>query len=177
MWLVAALALSSITITCSALIDSCLISLPIPTLLTALTAMTAGHHLVIITGANRGFGASVAHTYLDNSNASAVSYVLVGRSQDGLQKVLDGLKQKGTTSNIAVNGLVVANVDLADTTTLDTNLARIQEASKQLRDESIQAKVLCNKRERERPPRARFSMKRVSTYTAVFSPCNRCQRF
>ncbi|KAF9901967.1 hypothetical protein EC991_005457 [Linnemannia zychae] len=107
--------------------------------------MTAGHHIVIITGANRGFGASVAHTYLDSSDASAVSYILVGRNQDGLQTVLDSLKQKGASSNIAVKGIVVANVDLADTTTLDANLARVQEAAKQLRDESIQAKTTITK--------------------------------
>ncbi|KAF9080624.1 hypothetical protein BGX23_001883 [Mortierella sp. AD031] len=107
--------------------------------------MTAGHHLVIITGANRGFGASVAHTYLKHSGASAVSYVLVGRNQEGLQKVLDDLKQTGSTSNVAVKGLVIANVDLADTDSLNANLAKIQEATKQLRDESTQSKAVITK--------------------------------
>ncbi|KAH7047267.1 sepiapterin reductase [Linnemannia elongata] len=107
--------------------------------------MTAGHHLIIITGANRGFGASVANTYLESSEASALSYVLVGRNQEGLQKVLDTLKQTGDSSNVTVNGLVVANVDLADTNKLDANLARIQEAAKQLRDESIRSKSIITK--------------------------------
>jgi sepiapterin reductase len=106
--------------------------------------MTEGHHLIIITGANRGFGASIAHTYLESSQASTLSYVLVGRNQAGLQNVLDALKQTGASSNITVKGLVVANVDLADTDTLDANLTRIQEAAKHLRDESLQSTVLIN---------------------------------
>lgn len=108
--------------------------------------MTAEHHLIIITGANRGFGASVAHTYLESSEVSTLSYVLVGRNQAGLQTVLDTLKQTGASSNVTVKGLVVANVDLADTDKLDANFSRIQEAAKQLRDESLQSKVLDHQR-------------------------------
>ncbi|KAF9931546.1 hypothetical protein FBU30_009931 [Linnemannia zychae] len=107
--------------------------------------MAAEHHLVIITGANRGFGASVAKTYLESSEAPTISYVLIGRNQEGLQKVLDDLVLTGASSNIAVKGAIISNVDLADTEKLDSNLVRIQEAAKKLRDESVQTKNIVSK--------------------------------
>lgn len=110
------------------------------------SSMTSAHHLVVITGANRGFGASVAHSYLRHSGASAISFVLVGRNEQGLATVLHALQEEARTSSgaVTVKGVVVGNVDLADTEHLEKNLERIQVAVAQLRDEASQYKV-CDK--------------------------------
>ncbi|KAG0254718.1 hypothetical protein BG011_005553 [Mortierella polycephala] len=98
------------------------------------------HHLVIITGANRGFGASAAHSYIAHSSANAVSFVLVGRTQQGLDNVLSKLQEAGSQAGVTVKGRVIANVDLADVASLDNNLARIQAAASELRKESVEYK-------------------------------------
>ncbi|KAF9186803.1 hypothetical protein BGZ51_001599 [Haplosporangium sp. Z 767] len=103
------------------------------------------HHLVIITGANRGFGASSAHSYITHSNANAVSFVLVGRTQQGLDNVLNKLEETGSQTGVTVKGRVVANVDLADVASLDNNLARIQAAASELRKESVENKNIITK--------------------------------
>ncbi|KAF9355454.1 hypothetical protein BGX26_006499 [Mortierella sp. AD094] len=107
--------------------------------------MSLDHHLVIITGANRGFGASIAHSYVTHSGANAFSFVLVGRSQKGLEDVLSQLKHSASGSNVEVKGLVVGDVDLADIEKLDSNLSRIQAAATKLRQESVQAKRIITK--------------------------------
>ncbi|KAF9991589.1 hypothetical protein BGZ80_005732 [Entomortierella chlamydospora] len=107
--------------------------------------MSLSHHLVIITGANRGFGASVAHSYVTHSGANAISFVLVGRNQKGLEEVLSQLQHNASGSNVEVKGLVVGDVDLADIEKLDSNLPRIQAAATELRQESIQAKKIVTK--------------------------------
>ncbi|KAF9153171.1 hypothetical protein BGX21_001507 [Mortierella sp. AD011] len=107
--------------------------------------MSLNHHLVIITGANRGFGASTAHSYVTHSGANAVSFVLVGRNQKGLEEVLSQLQHNASGSNVEVKGLVVGDVDLADIEKLDSNISRIQAAATELRQESIQAKKIVTK--------------------------------
>ncbi|KAI1314636.1 hypothetical protein EDD11_001935 [Mortierella claussenii] len=102
----------------------------------------SSHHLVVITGANRGFGASVAHSYVQHSGAHTVSFVLVGRNQQGLDRVLSDLKQN---SAIAVRGLVVADADLGNIETLDNNLTRIQAAAADLRQNALQSKIIIDK--------------------------------
>ncbi|KAF8924092.1 sepiapterin reductase [Dissophora ornata] len=104
--------------------------------------MSANHNLVIITGANRGFGASVAHSYVAHSGADAVSFVLVGRNEDGLLQVMTELKHLSAGNNVVVKGSVVGNVDLADVDMMDQNLGRIQAAVVQLRREAAESK--CN---------------------------------
>ena len=101
--------------------------------------MTSEHHLVVITGANRGFGASAAHSYVAHSGAHKVSFVLVGRNQQGLQSVLDSLPS--SNKDVSVKGLVVANVDLAQADQLEKNLLRIEEAISAIRNESLLSKV------------------------------------
>ncbi|KAF9428731.1 hypothetical protein BGZ94_001266 [Podila epigama] len=100
--------------------------------------MTSAHHLVLITGANRGFGASVARSYLNHSGASTISFILVGRNEQGLTTVLRDLEQNAGT--VAVKGIVIGNVDLADTEALEHNLERIRAAAAQLREAALQAK-------------------------------------
>ncbi|KAG0368746.1 sepiapterin reductase [Gamsiella multidivaricata] len=107
--------------------------------------MSSHHHLVIITGANRGFGASVAHSYVANSGADTVSFVLVGRNQQGLDSVLTSLRKLTSENNVAVKGAIVGDVDLADMERLDNNLVRIQAAVTELRNESIQSKNVISK--------------------------------
>ncbi|KAF9975053.1 hypothetical protein BGZ73_001413 [Actinomortierella ambigua] len=94
------------------------------------------HHLVVITGANRGFGASLASTYLTDSGASAVSFVLVGRNRTGLETVLAGLESVGPTllKKVTVRGIAVDNVDLSLTDELDKNIGRIVDAIHHLRN-------------------------------------------
>ncbi|KAF9416576.1 hypothetical protein BGZ76_004652, partial [Entomortierella beljakovae] len=69
--------------------------------------------------------------------ANAISFVLVGRSHQGLETVLNQLKANG--SGIEVKGLVVGDVDLADIEKLESNLQRIHDASVQLRQESVES--------------------------------------
>ncbi|KAF9186875.1 hypothetical protein BGZ49_004140 [Haplosporangium sp. Z 27] len=107
--------------------------------------MSLDHHLVIITGANRGFGASLAHSYVTHSGAGAISFVLIGRSQTGLEQVLSQLQQTAQGNNVQVNGFVIGDVDLAIVEELDSNLARIQAAVTELRQESIQSKKIITK--------------------------------
>ncbi|KAF9103989.1 hypothetical protein BGX27_010298 [Mortierella sp. AM989] len=107
--------------------------------------MSSEHHLVIITGANRGFGASTAHSYVTHSGANAVSFVLVGRSKQGLDEVLNQVQQSSNAGNIEVKGTVVADVDLADVEKLDSNISRIQAAAAELRQESIRSKKIITK--------------------------------
>jgi sepiapterin reductase len=99
----------------------------------AYSPMSTQHHLVIITGANRGFGASVAHSYVAHSGANAVSFVLVGRNKEALDTVLKELRDAGSDKNVAVQGAVIGDVDLGDAEALDDNLARIQASTKYLR--------------------------------------------
>ncbi|KAG0099783.1 hypothetical protein BGZ93_006002 [Podila epicladia] len=109
--------------------------------------MTSLHHLVVITGANRGFGATVAHSYLHHSGASAISFVLIGRNEKGLATVLRELQEESRASStpVTVKGVVVGNVDLADTECLEKNLERIQAATTQLRNEAVQSKSTITK--------------------------------
>ncbi|GJJ68059.1 sepiapterin reductase [Entomortierella parvispora] len=102
--------------------------------------MTTEHHLVVITGANRGFGASAAHSYVAHSGAQKVSFVLVGRNQEGLQSVLDSLHS--SKHQVQVKGTVVADVDLAQVDQLDENLLRIEEAISAIRADSLQSQVV-----------------------------------
>ncbi|KAK3808680.1 MAG: sepiapterin reductase [Benniella sp.] len=107
--------------------------------------MSNQHHLVIITGANRGFGASVAHSYVAHSGANAVSFVLVGRNKEGLDTVLKELRDAGSDKNVTVQGAVIGDVDLGDAEALDDNLARIQATTKHLRlNNTITKSVLVN---------------------------------
>ncbi|KAF9901900.1 hypothetical protein BX616_002099 [Lobosporangium transversale] len=106
--------------------------------------MTSQHHLVIITGANRGFGASLAHSYVLHSEANSISFVLVGRNHSGLEKVLTELQQI-TSVNVTVKGVVVGNVDLSNIETLDTNLARIQIAANEMRQKAVETKNIITK--------------------------------
>lgn len=101
--------------------------------------MTVEHHLVVITGANRGFGASAAHSYVAHSGAQKVSFVLVGRNQQGLQAVLDSLPS--SNNQVTVKGIVVADVDLANVDQFDKNLTRIEDAISSIRNESLQSQV------------------------------------
>lgn len=93
----------------------------------------SSHHFVVITGANRGFGASIAHSYVAHSGAKAVSFVLVGRNSEGLETVLQELRNAGSEKGVAVQGTVVGDVDLGNVEALETNLARIQAATNDLR--------------------------------------------
>ncbi|KAF9937253.1 hypothetical protein BGZ65_001630 [Modicella reniformis] len=106
----------------------------------------SSHHLVIITGANRGFGSSVAHSYVAHSGANAISFVLVGRAQQGLEDVLTELRNAGSGNNVAIHGVAIGDVDLADIDTLENSLTRIRDAAKQLRLQSntITKSVLIN---------------------------------
>ncbi|KAF9584768.1 hypothetical protein BGW38_005257 [Lunasporangiospora selenospora] len=97
------------------------------------------HHLLIITGANRGFGKSIARSYIAHSNVAAISFVLVGRNHDALQGALDELTAQATDSGVALKSIIVGNVDLAKTDALDGNLGRISEAAAKLRSEAIQS--------------------------------------
>ncbi|KAG0342106.1 hypothetical protein BG004_005753 [Podila humilis] len=100
--------------------------------------MTLAHHLLVITGANRGFGASVAHSYLQHSGATAISFVLVGRNGQGLTTVLQELQTQ--SGNVSVEGIIVDNVDLAEIENLGKNLEKIQAAAAELRVLASQSK-------------------------------------
>lgn len=104
--------------------------------------MSSEHHLVIITGANRGFGASIAHSYVAHSGADAVSFVLVGRNKQGLEKIQQELIGDGLGQSVAVRCTVVEDVDLGNIETLDKNLTRIQVAVNDLRLEVTQGVFL-----------------------------------
>ncbi|KAG0230044.1 hypothetical protein BGW41_002632 [Actinomortierella wolfii] len=95
------------------------------------------HHLVVITGANRGLGASLASSYLTDSGASALSFVLVGRDRVALETVLSGLESVSSTLPTTVRGIVVDNVDLSKTDELEKNIGRIVTAIHQLRDTAM----------------------------------------
>ena len=101
--------------------------------------MTVEHHVVVITGANRGFGASAAHSYVLHSGAHKVSFVLVGRNQQGLQTVLDSLP--AVNKEVTVKGTVVADVDLSQIEQLEKNFTRIEDALSAIRNESLQSQV------------------------------------
>ncbi|KAG0200283.1 hypothetical protein BGX28_006590 [Mortierella sp. GBA30] len=103
------------------------------------------HHLVIITGANRGFGASLAHAYIEYSGADAVSFVLVGRNQHGLEKVLSDLHHAASKAGVAFKGVVIGDVDLAHVDHLNSNLGRIQSAVADLRDEAARCNNVVTK--------------------------------
>ncbi|KAG0262620.1 hypothetical protein DFQ27_002241 [Actinomortierella ambigua] len=98
------------------------------------------HHLIVITGASRGFGASLASSYLTESGASAVSFVLVGRDRTRLETVLAGLESVGPTllKKVSVRGITVDSVDLSNMDELDKNIERIVDAIKQLRNKAAQ---------------------------------------
>ncbi|KAG0228296.1 hypothetical protein BGW42_002288 [Actinomortierella wolfii] len=95
------------------------------------------HHLVVITGANRGLGASLASSYLTDSGASALSFVLVGRDRVALETVLSGLESVSSTLPTTVRGIVVDSVDLSKTDELEKNIGRIVTAIHQLRDTAM----------------------------------------
>ncbi|KAF9986839.1 hypothetical protein BGZ75_001342 [Mortierella antarctica] len=97
------------------------------------------HHLVIINGVNRGFGHSVALEYIRHSGADAVSFVLVGRTQRNLEQVLTELHEAASNARVVFKGVVISEVDLAHLNSLDSNLARIQSAAADLRDEAAQS--------------------------------------
>ncbi|RUS22171.1 hypothetical protein BC937DRAFT_90126 [Endogone sp. FLAS-F59071] len=97
------------------------------------STMLRPHLLVIITGANRGFGKAIAHAFANSSAGSAssrLSFVFVGRNTEALERV----RSEFASETIQVE--IVGDVQFDEIEKADEWLRRIQEAIETIRKTS-----------------------------------------
>ncbi|KAL1924113.1 uncharacterized protein VTP21DRAFT_7148 [Calcarisporiella thermophila] len=80
--------------------------------------------LLVVTGANRGFGHAFTQVYVESARArkEQICVVLIGRNEEALAALGESLETLGASC------VVLGSVDLANTSTLPENLVRVNDA-------------------------------------------------